>query len=304
MKERVRRWGPTLVLCVLLVVCLVKIHNLELQLKNETGYLQGRISSLESSISNIYHNVDEKLEAEASQVAAADWTLDDIDVEKRTAVLECTVTPKLYEEGVTEAVLICNGQEYSMAMEDGTFYVRVTTDLFDTGYVEAVKLVDGDQIRTEYLDWTIYPREMLLPDLHAGFSGSSSFGQKNEAKKTSVWTLNGELDVRFDQKGDAFDGFTSIDLVKRLDGKELERTSIPADENGNYTMKFNLSGEVPFGGRYELTVEAVDSYGLVYRSLVHRWQSDRNGEPVEDDFWRGHSASIYDEKGNLLYTEV
>lgn len=65
MKEKMMRWLPTVALC----------------------------------ISNIYSNVDEQLEKEASQLADSGWELSDVDVDARKAVVECSVTPKVYENG-------------------------------------------------------------------------------------------------------------------------------------------------------------------------------------------------------------
>ena len=298
MKEKMMRWLPTVALCILLVVCLVRIHELERQLERETGYLQSQIQSLEGTISNIYSNVDEQLEKEASQLADSGWELSNVDVDARKAVVECSVTPKVYENGVTRAFLICNGQEYEMKMKQGTFTAEIEAELFEVTAVSQVLLKDGERIRTEYLDWNINPREMLLPDMHASLNGTRSFGPMG--KNYNTLNCDGEIEIHIDSKGDRTE-IRSMKLLKVLDGEVLESRSVPADEDGQYMIAMKEKSEVPFGRRFELVAEAVDQYGLVYRTIVHRWDSDAEGQPVDNMDWFGYGASIYDGSGKLLY---
>jgi len=170
MKEWMKRVFAA-VLCIMLIISLVRIHSLEEKLERETGYLQSQIQSLESSINSIYHNVDQKLEEEASLLTFQDWNLASLDVQEKTASVEVSIIPKEYQAGMTEAVLQSGDREYGMTMKDGAYYAEIEVPLFDMTTVDAVVLRDSTYTRTEYLDWSIHPR-YVLPDVHASLSGS------------------------------------------------------------------------------------------------------------------------------------
>jgi len=170
MKEWMKRVFAA-VLCIMLVISLVRIHSLEEKLERETGYLQSQIQSLESSINSIYHNVDQKLEEEASLLTFNQWEITSIDAENQTASVAIAITPKEYQAGMTEAFLQSGSEEYPMTMKDGSYRAELKVPLFDSCEIDAVVLRDSTYTRTEYLDWSIHPR-YVLPDVHASLSGS------------------------------------------------------------------------------------------------------------------------------------
>ena len=91
-----------------------------------------------------------------------------------------------------------------------------------------------------------------------------------------------------------------------MDGKVLSRTPIQLEANGegDYFMGWKKTCEVPFGARFELVAEAVDQYGLIYRTIVNRWESDKDGQPIDDMSWYGTGPDIYCKDGKLLYSEL
>ena len=286
-------------LCIMLVVSLVRIQSLQEQLERETGYLQSQIQSLESRLNSIYNNVDEMLEKEASLLTFSEWKITSLDVDEEKANVAVTITPKEYRDGATEAVLLVGSQEHVMTMKDGSYRAETEVPLFDTCEIEKVVFQDGSQIRTEYLGWSIFPR-YELPDVYADFSGSLSGGTKGNGE-ISMWS-DGEIRVHIKSKDETAE-IKSVHMVTLLDGTVQERTAVPADGTGEYTMECKESYKAPFGSRFEIAAEVVDQYGLVYRSIVHRWESDRDGNLIDDMGWFGNSTAIYNQEGELLFYE-
>ena len=225
MKEWMKRVFAA-VLCVMLVVSLVRIHSLEEKLERETGYLQSQIQSLESSINSIYHNVDQKLEEEASLLTFQDWNLASLDVQEKTASVEVSIIPKEYQAGMTEAVLQSGDREYGMTMKDGAYCAEIEVPLFDMTTVDAVVLRDSTYTRTEYLGWNISPRQSMLPDVYADISGGWSFGPRG--KEYSTLTSDGEIEIHIEAKGSQPE-IKSIYLVETLGGQVQERTAVPRE---------------------------------------------------------------------------
>ena len=286
-------------LCIMLVVSLVRIHNLKEDLEQETRYLQSRIDSLEGRINSIYSEVDEMLEKEASLLTFSDWTINSLDVEQMTANVEATVIPKEYEEGVTEAVLQAGNQEYAMTMEDGSFRTEVEVPIFENSTIDKVVFQDGSQVRTEYLDWGIHPRYGMLPDVYASPIGSWTYGYGDDQ---NTMTCNAEVRIHIESKGDNTE-IKAVHMVEIENGTVQKRTAVPADENDEYVFECKETYKAPFGTRFEIAAEVTDQYGLVYRCIVHRWESDRNGKLVDDNDWPGRSAAIYSQDGKLLFYE-
>ena len=143
------------VLCIMLVISMVRIHNLKQQLERETGYLRSEVQSLRNQINSIYNNVDQMLEQEASLLTFSQWEIASIDVDNQTASVAIAITPKEYQAGMTEAVLQVGGEEYPMIMEDGSYRAKLEVPLFDTTQIDAVVLRDSTYTRTEQLDWSI-----------------------------------------------------------------------------------------------------------------------------------------------------
>ena len=300
MKEWMKRVFAV-VLCIMLVISLVRIHNLKERLERETGYLRSQIQSLEGRINGIYNEVDEMLEQEASLLTYSDWNIISIDVPTEKATVDVSIIPKEYQEGMTEAVLQIGSQEYPMTMEDGSYHAEIETALFGNCEIEAVVLRDGSNTRTEYLGWNISPRQSMLPDVYADISGGWSFGPRG--KEYSTLTSDGEIEIHIEAKGSQPE-IKSIYLVETLDGQVQERTAVPMEgQDGYYTVACKETYELPFGTCFEMAVEVTDKYGLVYKAIVHRWESDEKGQLVDDTDWFGRSAAIYSQDGKLLYMD-
>lgn len=288
-------------LCIMLVVSLVRIHNLKEELERETGYMRSQIQSMESQISSIYRNVDQMLEKEASLLTFQNWEIASMDVENETATVAITIIPKEYQAGMTEAVLQIGDREYAMKMDDGSYQAEVEIPLFETCMIDAVVLRDSTYTRTEYLEWAISPRDSMLMDVYTNMNGGWSFG--SYGKDYNTLKAGDAIEISIESKGESSE-IRSVNLLEILDGKVQARTPVSADEHGRYSAPCKETYEVPFGTCFELAAEVVDQYGLVYRATVWRWKSDKDGQPVDDDMvWYGRGAAIYNQDGKLLYME-
>ena len=286
-------------MCIILAVSLVQIHNLKEEMEREIGSLQSQIQSLETSMNSIYNNVDTMLEKEASLLTFSEWNISSIDVDEQIAKIAIEITPKEYQEGMTEAVLMMGSQEYPMQMKDGRYCAELERPLFETSQIDAVVLRDSTYTRTEHLDWSINPR-YILPEIYANLSGSWSGGTKGEGFISM--SSDCEVHIQVESKGDAAE-IKSVQLVHLLDDKVQKRIAIPADEYGEYSIECKDSYKAPFGSRFEVAAEVVDQYGLIYRCTVHRWETDKDGNLIEDRDWFGRSSAIYSPDGKLLFYE-
>lgn len=298
MKEWMKRVF-VVVLCIMLVISLVRIHNLKEKLERETGYLRSQIQSLEGRINGIYNEVDEMLEQEASLLTYSDWNIASIDVKAETATVYVSITPKEYQAGMTEAVLQVGSQEYPMTMEDGSYRAEIETALFDSCEIDAVVLRDSTYTRTEHLGWSIHPRFDMLPDVYANMGGNWSYGYGDSY---NTMKCDGDIQIHIESKGDLAE-IKSVHLVEILDGKVQKRTPVSADEYGQYTIEYKETYKAEFGSCFEIAAEVVDQYGLVYRCTVNHWDTDKEGKLADDSDWLGYGADIYNKDGKLLYSE-
>ena len=161
-------------------------------------------------------------------------------------------------------------------------------------------LKDSTYTRTEYLEWSISPRNSMLLDVSAGMGGGWTFGKFG--KDYNTLQSGGDIEIRIEAKGKQSE-IRSAHILEILDGEIRERTEVPVDEYGYYTAKSKDSYEVPFGTCFELAAEVVDQHGLVYRAIVHRWETDESGQLLDDMGWFGYGADIYNKDGELLYSE-
>lgn len=297
--------------CVLLVICLFQINHLKEQLQSLESNVSHNISNMESSISSIYSNIDMKLEEQSNLLANSDWTFGDPDIEDGTVKVKCTVSPKEYRPEGTRAILMCNGTEYPMLLENREYTVVIPISLFEESHVSKVQFIEDDTVYTENLDWYLSPRYDYLPMVYANFAGSADGKVKGGSY---VKSYDGIIDINIEQEGDMVD-VQSITMIECINEKETTRTEIPLStttstgesvnsiENPAYFYyDLDKSVEILFNNTYSIYIEVVDSYNLHYRVLIDYEAIGDNGEPIDDFEWWYHvESSIYNEKGEALF---
>lgn len=312
-------WVISLICCVLVFVCMMKISSLQDQLHVMEGSLNAQINTLQSNINSIYNNVDNRLEAQNNLLSASDYRFENAVPAKGTVDVVCTVTPKIFQPEGTTAVILCNGKEYPMTLQEKQFVATIPLSIYETSDVSSVSFQKDGTIQTQALDWYLNPRDLFLPTMHTRFHGSSRGSV--EGANTYVWSPEGKLTVDVEQKGGLSYTIEHIDLVQYIDGKEVDREELygKRDENSSYfggtsaevtsedpfqmDMEFDKDFELPFGSTMELCVEMDDGSGVIYRNLLERVIVTADGklDNSEIGLWHGAGANIYDEDGKLLY---
>ena len=314
-----KQYIPTIISilsCILVVVSMIKIAQLEEQLNLMRNETSGRFSSLQSSISSISSNVSATLEEQANLLAASSYTVDNLDLAKRTVDITCCITPKIYQPDGTTATIVCNDKEYAMTLKEGSYQATFPIPLVESSMVEQVAFVKDGTVSTQSLQWYLSPRDEYLPYMFASFHGRSSSSNGN----WFITTYDGSIDVTVEQKGGIENTVETLDLVQYVNGEEVYRESMLdlPQENTSYfgkqfnsslnsedpfdlTYKLDKSFETPAGGKMRLCVEMTDGTDLTYRCIIDGQTLDENGTRLEDDDFFRHECSIYDENNKLLY---
>lgn len=327
-----KKYIPTILAgaaCVLLGISLVQNYEMKQQMQNMETNLYNRIGYLENSVNSVYSNIDSKLEEEANLLMDSRWSFEDADMDAGTVMAVLEVIPKEYRPGETNAVIVCNDQEYPMILENGMFRAEVEISLFEESYVKSVWFEEAGAIRTESLNWGLTPRYDYLPVVYAHYAGGAT-GMPKEGIYTV--TFDGEIKVNVNQKAD-LKPIQSICMVEMIDDEEIGRTQILLEEMSDESLTENeeiapavpivrsdssVNGlpssfvyeldqkkvSFPYGSTYAIYVEVEDGYGLFHRAWAWREKVNENGEPEDDDhwWWRGAEASIYNLDGEALST--
>ncbi len=224
----------TIVTVILLIVCLIQIVDLKQQVKNLNNQISNSISMMQSSMSANTSYIQDMLEKEVSILAKSEWSYDGFDAQTYMVNVKCSVTPKVFDPEVTEAILFYEDQEVPMEYKNGAYVAEIPAYIFkDEVVVKQVMFKEGGIARTETLDWYLTLRYECLPDIYANYSGSTS--NEKSGDHTYLIHKSGNVDVDVYEKGRS----TSIKeayLLSFLDGKEVERQKLTVDEPAENTL--------------------------------------------------------------------
>ncbi len=279
------------VACLLVIVCLFQISSLKSQVRNLQNGLSSQMSTVNNNIGNISSSVSYALAEQASLLSADSWEFGEADIDAKTVMLNCAISPKKYTTN-TEAVIVIDGVEHSMILGDGgEFTANIEIPLFAETHVSTVIFHEGEVIQTEALNWDLSPRYDYLPNVSAYLSGSATGSTQD-----SVYVYHREGVINVDACCKDEGEIKSVTLVEMLDGVELSRTSIPLDNEDFFENYQNESGarpenmtsaqsatqmkghitegpfyyeldkdyEIPFGSTLTLYIEMEDGNGLLY----------------------------------------
>lgn len=325
-----------IIACVLLAFNTIKISTLQKEVDRLRSDLDNEIHTVNQNISGIYGDVQAMLEEESNQLAVSDWKYGEINVDNRTAEVICTVVPKVYTPGITQAAIVCNGQEYALTYANEQFTATIELPLFDRNELSAVKLTDNGTIRTQELEWIIEPRYEALLLSYAGMGGTAT-GKPGNGEY--VWSPEYGVTINIERKG----GFEiqSVELVEVLDGKEINRTPIDLSPEGqkgyqdairktnnsvpeftsevidfpgptyegsvHFIYYLDKDYHIPNGSMLEFYVDVVDGNGLRYRFFAECMAVTADGEPDDlrmeekEIYAFAEAVMILDEDGNVVY---
>ena len=308
----------TVIMAILLIVCLIQINSLTDRVNQLNTNFTSQINIVRDSINSISRSVNDSLEQQASILSDAVWEYGKIDLEKRTAEVEVTITPKEYDTN-THAYVSAGTQSFPLTLNNGSFAGTLQLPLFQETYLDKVRFVEGNDTRTEKLDWCVAPMNEALPSIYADLSFSYSQSTVKDGK--CPVNLNGDLNVNIDGangveiesivlavsdgKNDIMRKDITNEVSSDCDGSMTPEAalSLASGESRYFYYSVNENLTLESNNKYTVYCELIDANGLCYRSELLELNVDDKSASLGDVTDCGSRASVYDSKGNLLYKE-
>ncbi len=332
----------SVVVCVLLIVNLIQIQHLKQEVTDLRAEMHNEIRAVSnvvsSNVSSISGNVRSAMEEERNLLTTGQWQCGEVDFEKKTAEVICTIVPKEYTPGSTQVSILCNEREWEMAYQDSEYTAKIEVPLFERSEVIQVKLNDKGTIRTQALDWVIEPRYGAVLNVNARYDGHSVVHHNRQSHTYAPEQL---VEIQLEKQGE----FTirSADVLVLLDGKEYKRFPVdltvkgqeayrdtaskklecipesPApvysvkDSDGIYSESYvywmDQGWNIPEGSIVEFYVEVVDETGLRYRSFLEWFEVSGSEEAIrqmdeKSAYMGAEPVLIFDETGTIVYELV
>ena len=291
----------SLLLSVVMLIMIIglreEVDTLSSQIQNAQNNIKNRINELESFI-------EHSKEEEASILSSYDWEYVNEDMQNRKVAVKVNVTPKEYST-TTEAFFVCNGTEYPMTLENGTFTGSIVASFADKIKVSQFIFKDGDSVRTEAVEFDASPKYDYLPDIYPEFVGS--YGGKLSST-TPEFLLEGDMLAHVSSKTDAFE-MGKVELAICVNDKEVKRVAMTkvTDTEDNelndnvYRVTIDEELNVNVGDTVETYIEATDSFNWKYRALAFGVTVMNDGDMMEE--MTVGVTEIYDENGKLLFDD-
>lgn len=324
-----KKWTiPMLLILVALSIGNIGLWRQNKNLEQEVRYLkndyQNQLSMLRNDIHQIYSNVDQQLEAQASLITDLNYTLGAFNPKDHTVTLCLNITPKVLTEDMQVEIsfqnqtVLCtrNGAVFQASLPVGLFVTyedHPCLSIHSAGQTQTQQLT---QVSLSYL-FTSY-----LPNLSASTSGSITHSKDTLLYNQTLYIdffsstadklafAAGEpatpLDDTLIEKDDSDLSvtFEQFELFVLVNEEEVTRTDLTEAIKSSDTYK-DCYYQTPFQGTYQacegdtvkIYVEATDSLGYVHRILAGSWyQSD--GATAEAMY---EGELIYDSQGTLLF---
>lgn len=290
-----------IILVVALIFAFVKIHNLELSVRNLQGYMNSSVSMLEDRVNSIYSNVDGFLKEEASLLSSVSGEYGELNLDTHTIDVKVTLIPKLISDDMKVRISI-NGRNTEMIRSGNFFSGTIGVDIYNTNEQMLMTIETAEGIQTQYLSEvrTEYLWEERIPSLYyCNLSGNSTFVD-------GKYTLTGELDINcsaIEQTPNV--GFEKFVLVTELNSKEINREDISQDvlnyqsyPHGVYFRDgYTMECEAVAGDELSIYLEAIDSLGYLHRMLIHHWKQQSGSMALAVDA----SEYIYAPDGTPIF---
>ncbi len=291
------------ILVMLQLYSLSKISTLQTQIERVNYTANSAETHLQSQISEIYQNVDQKLEKQASLILRAYAQVGKLNGDTIMVPVTFTVSPKTVTDTMSVSLdidgetlpLVRSGLEYSATKE-----FEISKNIFPT-----IVLEDSGEKHVEEHEGLMLAnlKEMIFPEVYAYFSGESSCGSNEYREKGQL-----QVDCKPSQENN---GLTDIKYVVRVDGETVKETPVPLGQESGMggTFEIDIDNKYSLGDGQILTahVVAVDSLGFTheYQVLYFVGGADAQREP---DFRQekiiapnGETVYRYDEEENLEF---
>ncbi|NDL68265.1 hypothetical protein [Anaerotalea alkaliphila] len=277
-------------LVVLQLFTLARLSSLQQEMGNRFQQVQNLVVGLDGSVSGIYGNVERMLREEASLLDSSRTTFGELDPAGYTVPATVEAVPKEYSEGM-EAFLQA-GEARSPMVRSGTVFTgTVEVPVFETVDIQVV-LREGESFRSETVEAHLSLKEKFLLQFNGGMEHASTTGSKG-----GKYLLEGNLHLSI--TGGAGNGVRSLALVQEVDGRETGRETV--DPTEFLGRQVELEMELGQGQSFVFLVEAVDSYGLLYRHRVHAYDAGGEEAGTSRYKWGEEGTTILDQEGNVLH---
>jgi len=285
------------ILIILQFISINRIRNLQKDLKNVNVQLSNVISQQSSQISDIYNNIDSMLKRQSSIIDSFEYSFGDVDKDELTIPVTFNITPKEIKEDTT-ATLHVSDKSAVMSRNGPTFTATLPVYIFDQ-FKARVVLADSGVEKTEELEMWESLKEMVLPVVDVRFEDSSG---------TRFTRDSGKLSGEFRKKG-------RVCLeAKSVLNNRIEKARLIIDIDGDIVSEkpintggiwYDIDEKITLSAGQELimAVEATDSFGLIYKSIIYKFSLDENANPVHGNelLWLNNDVIIMDKDGNVLY---
>lgn len=299
-KKLKRQRIAIIILSVALIYSFVQFKSFKSETENRFNNLSHQYNNLNSTISSIYNNVDEKLEQQASLITYFDFQYGELDSENLKVPVSVKIIPKTATAS-TKLTLDFGTKTVEMKKGENMEYTAdFKSDLFLGESDETVKLIisEGNTTKSEELDWYISSlHNHFLPNLFAGFIFDNT-----EFKTEKGLSVDGDVMFHWDTEAEKIP-FTNLKLMYKLNGETLEEVEIPETVFDSAVDTLDVKKTYPDakeGDTFEVYLEGTDEYGFVHRTVLKNItctsEDDVSVETVLED-----TEIILDKEGNILY---
>ncbi len=292
---------PTL-LVILIVLQLVSLSRME-QLKNELNNTKNQLSNLATSqsgqLSMLTANINQMLSKQASMIDHFEYAFGEFDQSRMTLPVTFKVVPK---EVTPDArmTLDVSGERIAMDRSGTTFTATLPVGIF-TKFEASVILTDNGSDKSEKLAVSEHLRFRLLPTVFAHFEGDSVMNYTKSADSLSgAYHRSGK--IALDVKPVENNTIEKARLVFEVDGEIIKEMPI---NTGGMSTEFDQRLSLAAGQHLVVSIEAIDSFGLIHRVIVEKFSLNGQAEHIPEDDWMWmDEAIIKHPDGTVLFNPL
>lgn len=251
-------------LIALQLYSLVKIYSLQSRLDYTNQTISSVENRLDSQISSIYQNVDEKLKSQASLIHKSWVKVGKLDVGKLTVPIKFTIEPKR----ITETMLVSldfNGEIVQLDKSGLDYSATKDFKISESVFPKIIMQDNGVKTVEEHNGLMVTSiKEQVFPHISANFQGGTNYGSNQYHAKGIL-----SIDYMPSHENNAF---VDIKYVIKLDDEIIKETPVVLEKEdgfgGNSTLNIDDKYSMNEGQILTTTVVAVDSLGFTHEYLV------------------------------------
>lgn len=302
-KKLKRQRHIIIILAVALVVAFVQLNNYKTESENRYNNLSNLLQRVSDNIQQIYGNVDDMLEKEASLITYFDFKYGELDSKNLKVPVSVKIIPKT---ATASTMLTLDFGARTVEMKKGEnmeYTADFKSDLFLGESDETVKLIisEGNTTKSEELDWYISSlHNHFLPNLYGNFIFDNSVRTDDNNYK-----VDGEVIFNFDVEEDKELPFKNMKVVYMHNDTVLEIQDVPDSvfDTAVTTLSiYKTFPDIKEGDAFTIYLEGEDEYGFIHRNVLKQdffhTLPEGNYTPeisMEND------EMILDKEGNILY---